>query len=412
MFDERAGFDHLLHPVNAKHFFAEFYERQPLLICRDDPDYYAPVLGLSDIDQLLRSPGTPSKFLRVHKEGTEVLPHLWSRGSEIEVDGLSMLIAQGATIIINSANRFFRPLADFCNTVEKRVGFAVQPNIYITPACAQGFRQHYDDHDVFIMQVHGHKSWRLYGSPIELPSKSHQHEWGKYTDRAVEHTFDLSEGDVLYIPRGHLHDAETSDVASIHVTLGLHPTYLWEVVEQIARKARDKPGFRRAVHNLTADRPSNEVFARMKQMIHDLVEETDIAEILESLNKWHVVHRNPGRGVPFTDLLALPNVNEDSWVKSVDNLVYRIEHDEGQIHLRLAGPDLSFPSFLEEPLHALLESTAQRVGDIPGLLDADGRVALARQLIAAGVVRTVPPPKKTVSSSNPVSAEIPEELVP
>ena len=48
---------------------------------------------------------------------------------------------------------------------------------------------------------------------------------------------------------------------------------------------------------------------------------------------------------------------------------------------------------MEEPVRALLECPVQRVGDIPGLLDSEGRVVLARQLIAAGVVRTVPPPQ-------------------
>ena len=393
MSDETPGLDRLLYPVDADQFFADVYERRPLLIHRDDPNYYASILGLDDMDQLLRSPGISSKFLRVHKAGREVPSHRWSRGSEIEVDTVSTLFAQGATIIINSANRFFKQLAGFCNAVEKRLGFAVQPNIYITPAGSQGFRQHYDDHDVFIMQVHGHKRWRLYGSPIELPSASHKHKRGKYTDRAVEHTFDLSEGDVLYIPRGHLHDAETSDVASIHITLGLHPTYFYEVVEQMARKARDEPGFRRAVHNLMADGAPEDVITRMKQMIHDLVEETDIADILNSFHKWHVEHRNPGRWVPFTDLLALPALNENTWVAPVDDLVYRLEHAEGQLHLRLAGPDLFFPPFMEEPMRALLESPVQRVGDIPGLLDSEGRVGLARQLIAAGVMRTVPPPQ-------------------
>ena len=51
--------------------------------------------------------------------------------------------------------------------------------MYITPADAQGFAPHYDDVDVFILQVEGRKLWRLYDSISEdtvLPEVSS----GKY----------------------------------------------------------------------------------------------------------------------------------------------------------------------------------------------------------------------------------------
>jgi ribosomal protein L16 Arg81 hydroxylase len=40
----------------------------------------------------------------------------------------------------------------------------VQTNIYLTPASNQGFRTHYDNHDVMVVQVEGEKLWRFYNS--------------------------------------------------------------------------------------------------------------------------------------------------------------------------------------------------------------------------------------------------------
>lgn len=46
-------------------------------------------------------------------------------------------------------------------------GCVVGSNIYITPSNAQGFAPHYDDVDVFIIQVEGRKLWKLYDSICE-----------------------------------------------------------------------------------------------------------------------------------------------------------------------------------------------------------------------------------------------------
>ena len=43
--------------------------------------------------------------------------------------------------------------------------------------------------------------------------------------------------------------------------------------------------------------------------------------------------------------------------------------------------------FLEETLRSLLESKGGPIDEIPGLLDGPGRIALARELIAAGVLQ-------------------------
>src|SRR3546814_1279282 len=41
----------------------------------------------------------------------------------------------------------------------------------------------------------------------------------------------LTAGDVLYVPRGRIHAAETLDETSIHLTLGVHPPNMLELVK-------------------------------------------------------------------------------------------------------------------------------------------------------------------------------------
>jgi lysine-specific demethylase/histidyl-hydroxylase NO66 len=94
-------------------------------------------------------------------------------------------------------------------------------NVYLTPAGSQGFAPHYDDIEAFVLQLEGKKHWRIY-SPREdeiLPRYSSanfsQDEIGK---PLIEVT--LEPGDLLYFPRGFIHQAVTvGDKASLHLTV-------------------------------------------------------------------------------------------------------------------------------------------------------------------------------------------------
>ena len=133
----------------------------------------------------------------------------------------------GATLVVSGFHERHPPLARFCRGLEKLFLHAVQANVYLTPAGAQGFRTHFDTHDVLVLQVGGEKRWRLYPSqPVPFPTRrtpwdSTIHAPEAPLDGAEEVT--LRPGDALYVPRGTLHDAQAQPAgeASLHITIGL-----------------------------------------------------------------------------------------------------------------------------------------------------------------------------------------------
>ena len=60
----------------------------------------------------------------------------------------------------------------FCRDLADELGHATQCNAYVTPPGSQGFAPHHDTHDVFVLQVDGHKRWNIYEPLIRLPLKS------------------------------------------------------------------------------------------------------------------------------------------------------------------------------------------------------------------------------------------------
>jgi hypothetical protein len=143
----------------------------------------------------------------------------------------------GCSVIVNHVEKVCGPIAEMCASLRDDVPHAFA-NLYLTPPLGQAVDAHADDRDVLVVQLAGSKQWRLLGAvppapPIPFPM-SHE-QVGKAgrpvpestRDRAHAHELELCVGDVLYIPRGWVHEALTgTDAPSLHVTLAL-PTHDW-----------------------------------------------------------------------------------------------------------------------------------------------------------------------------------------
>lgn len=120
----------------------------------------------------------------------------------------------------------------------------VYANAYLTPASSHAVAAHADDRDVLVMQILGRKRWKVYSKvPVEYPFEKEQvGKYGKEVDSSVSQgglCFDdkdviLSQGDVLYLPRGYVHEATTEDFndetsgyePSFHLTIAI-ATHDW-----------------------------------------------------------------------------------------------------------------------------------------------------------------------------------------
>jgi hypothetical protein len=115
-----------------------------------------------------------------------------------------------------------RGLFECIRALEGELSTRFQANIYLTPSSAKGFHPHYDSHDVFVAQVEGSKHWMLYDTPLALPLRRQEFDPKETACGALSQEFDLDPGDVVYIPRGLMHDARTAEGGghSLHITFG------------------------------------------------------------------------------------------------------------------------------------------------------------------------------------------------
>ena len=206
------------------------------------------LLSVADVERLVSSGGLRTPGLRLVKEGGTIAEAEYAREISwrpkpftgvVDPDRVAEAFdgrlddrPPGA-----STTRGFRSRASAVQ-LESELGSGVQANSYYTPRRSQGFAVHHDTHDVFVLQVAGEKHWRVYEPLLELPLKAQR--WssslGEPGPTVLELT--LRAGDTLYLPRGWLHDALTSDTDSLHITVGINVPHLDRRVPGGARGVR------------------------------------------------------------------------------------------------------------------------------------------------------------------------------
>eukprot|EP00882_Tetradesmus_deserticola_P009776 GHRQ01010328.1.p2 GENE.GHRQ01010328.1~~GHRQ01010328.1.p2 ORF type:complete len:219 (+),score=69.53 GHRQ01010328.1:315-971(+) len=80
---------------------------------------------------------------------------------------------EGCTLQLFQPQRFFDPCWRLLAALERQLGCLVGSNAYLTPAGSQGLAPHYDDVELWVVQTHGSKVWKLYQSTngYQLPNQ-------------------------------------------------------------------------------------------------------------------------------------------------------------------------------------------------------------------------------------------------
>lgn len=385
-------FETIISPHTIEEFLQYYYEKKYLYLSRDNEKYYEDILNEDDIDLFFQNKSLQSSGLRVVKEGNDLPAYKWTRGqsSTADNDKLFVLFNQGYTLIINAGDRSIIKLINFCSELERELNFCLQFNIYITPPNAQGFAPHYDDHDVFILPVCGQKNWRFYNTPVELPSPKHpRHKYkDKYELEEPQFEEELKPGDLLYIPRGLVHDAVTTDTASIHITLGLHPYYGFDLLQEVVELAHDNLEFRKAIPNgLTDDHQKSLFKDKFRQICQDFIDNLDIDELLERKFDQFISNKSSEDQNRFKDSIRLNKINLNSILSKRENIIFKVYKDKENIYIKYYEKKLEFPLFIAPSIKTLLQPESFAVKDIGGLITDKGKIELATKFIQEGFLR-------------------------
>lgn len=387
------SFQQLIAPVSLETFYSEYWERKPLIIRRNEREYYSQLLSLRDYDRVISTQALMHPQCFIANAARQVAPeeYTYPQGT-IDVARIYQQFGDGGTIVFNQLEHFIPPLADLCRSLEREISTRFQCNIYCTPAKAQGFPTHYDSHDVFILQVHGTKHWILYNTPVELPFKGQPFRRDETPKGDKTDEFDLQPGDMLYLPRGVMHDAQTNEGETLHITLGALATSWTELLlEAVAKVALQDADFRRTLPVGYARTEFDRAGARkfFKSLVERVVEKADCDSALDHFADDLVSSRNALLEGQMEQMLRLPDITAKHRAGARPNLVYRWRIADGQFIVSCYGAEMRLPDHAAEPAQFALENPDFEIADMPGDLDDAGKVVLIKRLVREGMVRVL-----------------------
>ncbi|GAB3878369.1 cupin domain-containing protein [Terrabacter terrigena] len=222
--------------VDPETFAGEHWSRRPLVTTAADlPGGLTGLFDEDAVDELVSRRGLRAPFLRVARDGRTLGDREFTQGGgvgatvtdQVSDDKLLRLFGDGSTIVLQGLHRTWGPLIDFTQQLAEDLGHPVQANAYVTPSQSTGFSDHYDVHDVFVLQVAGEKRWRVrapvHPAPLrDEPWTDHRAAVEEAARAEPELELTLRPGDVLYLPRGWIHSATALGGVSTHLTLGVH----------------------------------------------------------------------------------------------------------------------------------------------------------------------------------------------
>ncbi|CAD2214042.1 hypothetical protein AGDE_07121 [Angomonas deanei] len=245
--DEVSFFKHFLKMDHAT-FNAKYFEKKHLVCSHGSPDFFTktssfpPIQWTTEIMLKLAEEhelfyGTDLNVVRFDKEkGCRVSFRTEGRATRQE---LEKCMKSGWSIRFLRPHEYVESNSAFISLMEKEFRCYCGLNSYWTPADSQGFAPHYDDVDVFLFQMEGEKVWRLY-DPVDEVGVLTRHSSEDFQLEEYptpKHSFTLKAGDVLYMPRGLVHQGVTNPGKhSLHVTFSANQMHTWaDLFERMTR---------------------------------------------------------------------------------------------------------------------------------------------------------------------------------
>ena len=299
-------------------------------------------------------------------------------GRTADVERVLAEFEAGATIVIQGLHLNRAETAAFCRALESALGHPVQANAYYTPRGSQGLAVHHDTHDVFVLQIAGEKRWLVYEPVLELPLKEQRYraELGSPGEPVIDTV--LGPGDTLYLPRGWLHEARTSEVDSLHLTVGIN-VYTWlDAFRDALSDVEDDLGFRRAAEDGSAP-------ADLLDLLGERLGGADVSRRKDARLERR---RRPVLDGQLSQLRALDTLTGGTPLERRPTALATVEANGDAIAVAFHGKRLVVPARLADEIAFLVDvEGAFSADDLPGSLDEGGRLVLVRRLVREGFLR-------------------------
>lgn len=385
---EEIGFADLIAPLTPATFFAEYWEKRPLISRGRPARFFEPLFSIADMDRAIcYFKPKPGRIDLVTEEGF-VRDNFLGGDGTANINLVMESYLKGSTVVLSGLEQTWEPLVVFSRALEARLNHPVAMAVYLSPPNFHGVKPHYDTQENFLLQVEGTKQWKVYPPLEELPPVE-----GSYApvprERLAEPICEavLEPGDVLYIPRGFVHEGRAEGKPSLHITVDIHVRTWYDFLhDALAAMAERAPEFRRSLpagflNDEAALRSLAEDFGQFMGIFQSKASYKDaVAKHTEKL----AVRTPPPPDGHFSVLNA--EVGLDTRLKKRRTTLARVFQENGVAGIQFSGNQVFGPAKIFEALQHVADSEVITPAALPGALNDNEKLVLARRLLRTGLL--------------------------
>jgi ribosomal protein L16 Arg81 hydroxylase len=374
----------LIAPISEEEFRSKFWEKRPLIVLRNDTSYYGDLFTIDDFDDAITRTPDYVKMANATSRKNVSYKSESARGIESVIEDMR----NGGTLVLDQMNKSNPKLAMLCRALIPEMGHRFQTNLYLTPPHGQGFSPHWDNHDVFILQVLGSKHWKIEKQRRVLNLKSDKMGDEGRELRGELEQFTLGQGDLIYIPRGFVHAAECGDEPSLHITFGVTGVFWEDLLQACIRFALIRDERLRATLPLGFHRGDahKAVVTRLKGIFRELSDEQFLGEAVGQFMD-EIVQTYPlDTAGLIKQFFQRKELHLDTLVCPRRAIVYQSHVLPDMVRLNYGARTVDFLALFGEALDYALTTQSYLVRDLPGHLQEEEKIALVERLIEEGLV--------------------------
>ena len=194
---------------------------------------------------------------------------------------------------------------------------------------------------------------------------------------------ELEAGDLLYIPRGFIHRAHTTDASSLHLTIGVQS---WRWVDVLHRAvdawAEQDPALRRTVPPAAA---SAALARQVRSLLGRMATAADIdAAAVAAYRKEMAKQSVPVPGSRFAAIDRLGQVDGRTVVRHRSGIRCSLSRDKQTSVLHFGDRSLELPTAVASTLEFVAGHRSFCADSLPGRLSGDAKLKLVRRLLRDG----------------------------
>ncbi len=321
------------------------------------PGRFASLLPWPTLNTILQEHRLDAPRIRVVKEGKDQPrgAYLQDRNGisgasapSVRIQELNALLRSGALLVIDAIEETSAPIRALAEDLERTLSAPIQINAYAGWQETQGFKTHWDDHDVMVLQVAGKKSWRVFEDNKPYPVDYDEREVPPPTPHWAGV---LEAGDVLYIPRGWWHDAKPVGEPTLHLTIGIGNTTGLDVVAWLSKRLRQVASVRKDVPRFGGPEAQAAYLAELRSTLMEQVNTLDLEAFFTDFDG-----QAPVLGAPSLPWAIMPANNALAPTQTIKWLPprrVRFEVSDGKVTFYAIGSRWAFSGGTEPILKEL-----------------------------------------------------------